>query len=142
MPFKTAQSRENGKEAFLQIVQLMDDASKGVGRFSRDEAEVVDEPGMPWCLREQVKAVKKQGRIEIAKWPCLVCAKLFDTPEQLVAHSTVHNFDHQAVSLYVILCPQFSKKKNKQTKKLVKNVCNTNSYPPFFLNQHPLNDGF
>ena len=105
MPFKTAQSRENGKEAFLQIVQLMDDASKGVGRFSRDEAEVVDEPGMPWCLREQVKAVKKQGRIEIAKWPCLVCAKLFDTPEQLVAHSTVHNFDHQAVSLYVILWP-------------------------------------
>ena len=99
MPFKTAQSRENGKEAFLQIVQLMDDASKGVGRFSRDEAE--DKPGMPWCLREQVKAVKKQGRIEIAKWPCLVCAKLFDTPEQLVAHSTVHNFDHQAVSLYV-----------------------------------------
>ena len=136
MPFKTAQSRENGKEAFLQIVQLMDDASKGVGRFRRDEAEVVDEPGMPWCLREQVKAVKKQGRIEIAKWPCLVCAKLFDTPEQLFVHSTVHNFDHQAVSLYVILCPQFSEKKP------VKKVCNTNRYPPFFLDQHPLNGGF
>ena len=98
MPFKTTSSRENGKEAFLQIVQLMDDASKGVGRFSKDEA--VYKPGMPWCLREQVKAVKKQGRIEIAKWPCLVCAKLFDTPEQLFTHSTVHNFDNQAVSRY------------------------------------------
>ena len=77
-----------GKEAFLQMVHLM---------AGTDRIETSSKNELPDCLKKQI-ATMQISDYESRKWPCLVCAKLFNGLDQLVHHASSHTFELQTVS--------------------------------------------
>ena len=77
-----------GKEAFLQMVHLM---------AGTDRIETSSKNELPDCLKKQIAAMQISD-YESRKWPCLVCAKLFNGLDQLVHHASCHTFELQTVS--------------------------------------------
>jgi len=83
-----------GKEAFLQMVHLM---------AGTDRIETSSKNELPDCLKKQI-ATMQISDYESRKWPCLVCAKLFNGLDQLVHHASTHTFELQTDDVYCCFC--------------------------------------